>query len=260
MRGRRHIVLALCIFLLVWDSFGQVTAKDAFLRNPVSPLLSIDVPLTTALSDLGYSLKGGSYILFGTTVLLNEIGEEPRVTLNLFPGDTVQRAIDSLAQQLPQYRWVVVSDHLMNVFPAQQKGPDLLETRIDQFDIKSESPANILGAPEYFIPELHEAVMSELAATVPSGGVGYGYSYGIGEGPRMSFSFKNVTVREILNGVVEQMCKSLPPKRPPVGWVYIIKPHPTIRGARLHSWNQHRSVSELNWEDVVAARHEDKSK
>jgi hypothetical protein len=109
------------------------------------------------------------------------MGEEPRVTLNLFPGDTVQRAIDSLSQQLPEYRWVLVSDHLMNVFPAQQTRRDLLDTRVDQLDIKNQNPANILGAPEYSIPELHQAIMFELAASEPSGGIGYGFSIGLSE-------------------------------------------------------------------------------
>jgi len=254
MRGPRYLAVMLCVFLLIWDGFGQVAAPDAFLQNPVGPLSSIDVPLTRALSDLGYSVKGGRYILFGITVLLNQMGEEPHVTLNLFAGDTVQRAIDSLSQQLPEYRWVLISDHLMNVFPAQQTGRDLLGTVIDQLDIKNEYPVNILGAPEYFIPELRQAVLSELAASVPNGGVGYGFSYGQGEGPRMSFSFRNVTVREILNRVIDEMCKRFPANHPPVGWVYSVKPHPTIPGARLHLWDLHRSVSESNWETVVATR------
>jgi len=145
LRDLGNIALIVYIFLGCRASFSQVRVTDAFLQNPASPLLSVDVPLTTALSNIGYSLKSDGYILFGTTVVLNEMGEEPRVTLNLLPGDTVQRAIDSLSQQLPEYRWVLVYDHLMNVFPAQQTRCDLLDTRFDQLDIKNQNPANTLG-------------------------------------------------------------------------------------------------------------------
>ena len=254
LRDLGNIALIVYIFLGCRASFSQVRVTDAFLQNPASPLLSVDVPLTTALSNIGYSLKSDGYILFGTTVVLNEMGEEPRVTLNLLPGDTVQRAIDSLSQQLPEYRWVLVYDHLMNVFPAQQTRCDLLDTRFDQLDIKNQNPANILGAPEYSIPELHQAIMSELAASAPGGGIGYGFSIGLSEGPRMNLSFRSVTVREILNRVVEKMCKNFPADYPPTGWVYVIKQHPASPGARRHSWNQHRSVPELNWKMVVARK------
>ena len=89
-----YIASMMCVFLLSFESFSQIPVTDSVLENPASPLLLVDVPLTTALSGLGYNLKDGDYIIFGTVILLNEMGEEPHVTLNLLPGDTVRTAIE----------------------------------------------------------------------------------------------------------------------------------------------------------------------
>ncbi len=254
MRQQYYIASMICVFLLSIDGLGQIRVTDSVLDSPVNPVRLVDVQLTTALSGLGYNLKDGSYIVFGTVVLLDDSCEEPHVTLNLLPGDTVRTAVESLAQQLSEYQWILVSQHLMNVFPTQQKGIDLLTTRVGQFDIKNEYPVNILGAPAQFIPELHQAVLSEPTPNPRGNGVGYGTSYATGEGPQISLSFRNVTVREILNGIVDEMTKSFPANHPPVGWLYRITVQPAPSGRRIHSWTFHRSVPELNWKTVVAAR------
>jgi hypothetical protein len=219
-----------------------------------------DVPLSTALSRLGYSVNG--YILFGTEVLLNEAGEEPRITLNLFRADTVQTALDSIVRQLPDYRWVMVSDHLVNIFPVGQTKSDLLlrntrkdilEIRIPQLDIKDQYPPNVIGNLRMFIPELFRELISENSP--PGGLAAYGSSYSSSEGPQLSMSFKNLTVREILNGISEESIKSLSASKPPAGWIYKVTPDPKMYAGRTHSWSSLISVYETQWRAAVAARH-----
>jgi len=57
-----YIASMMCVFLLSFESFSQIPVTDSVLENPASPLLLVDVPLTTALSGLGYNLKDGDYI------------------------------------------------------------------------------------------------------------------------------------------------------------------------------------------------------
>ena len=256
MGGLRNIAVTMCVLLLLCRSSSQASAaegaEDAFLSTPVNPSFLADVPLTTALSRFGYSVKRCGYLVFGTEVLLNQAGEEPHVTLNLLDGDTVQTAMDSVLSQLPDYKWAVISDHLVNVFPIQQTRNDLLGIRVARFDVKEEYPANILAVPTAFIPQLMGAIVSENC--LPFGGCGYGASWGLNVGPPMSFSFKDLTIRDILNEVAAGMIKTFPADHPPVGWVYALKQDRTVRAGRTHSWKSQASVPLLNWKSAVAAR------
>jgi hypothetical protein len=163
-------------------------------------------------------------------------------------------------RQLPNYKWVMVSDHLVNIFPVenvkhdlllQQTRNDFLAIRVARFDVKDEYPPNILANLPLFIPELLRAVVSENSP--PGGASGYGASYAAVEGPRRSMTFKDLTIRDILNGIVEEMSKTLPATHPPMGWTYEVRPDPKALPGRAHSWNAHRSVPESNWKEALAA-------
>jgi hypothetical protein len=240
------------LFLPLRSSAQVPVTSDSFLSNPVSPLFLADVPLTTALSLLGYAVRDRGYVVFGMEILLNKDGQEPHVTVNLLEGDTVQTAIESVLRQSPEYKWTVVSDHLVNIFPIQQTKNDFLEIRLAQFEVKDEYPPNILANPTLFISELLRAIVTE--NSLPFGGVGYGASYALGEGPHMTFSFKDLTIRDLFNRVTAEMIRSFPKDQPPVGWIYNVRPDPAVRSGRAHSWNSLRSVPIPNWTSAVAAR------
>jgi hypothetical protein len=252
MHAYGSFVLIACTLLLPLGGLGQAPTSQEFLASPVNPLVTADVPLTTALSRIGNAVRDGGHVVFGTEVLLSQAGEEPHVTLNLIQGETVETAIDSVFRQLPDYRWVVVADHLVNVLPTQRLENDLLEIQVPVFDVKDQYPGNILANPTLFISELLRAVVSENSR--PLGGFGYGASYALSEGPHLSLSFRDLTIREILNQVTAQMIKNFPADSTPVGWVCAVRPDPTMPAGRVYSWNTHRSVSLVNWRSAVAVR------
>lgn len=211
-----------------------------------APLVRQHVPLTKALSDVGVQLREG-YVLFGVEVYLPD-GQEPTVNLDLLPGSTLGTALDQIVGQLPNYRFVVRSDHLINFYwtGANNDPKYLLNLRVGRFDVSGQDAASILFHPELFIPDLNQALIGQTnVIPKPGGYIGIGPLFSSG-GPKVSVHLRDVTVREILNAVSLTALANTPANQGPVGWICLFDPHAEARGQKAYSWHVHWSVP-LGW-------------
>jgi hypothetical protein len=231
----RHdlLVLALwaCIPALVC---GQSRVSDHSLlelRTSSAAIVEHEVPLTLALSRIGESLAQG-YVVFGIEVHLEE-GREPTVNLDVKPNTALGHALQDLFGQLPNYEFQVVGKHLINVHPVGAAHGELsmLNVRVSRFDVDGEPTAHILSYPYDFIPELR----TRLADPRVRGGT---YHRVLSSGPGISLHLRNVTVRQILNAVVDAQ-ENLPAGWLPLGWVYSFGADPVLPVGGLHSWKPH---------------------
>ncbi|NDQ56281.1 MAG: hypothetical protein GZ088_04305 [Acidipila sp.] len=212
-------------------------SEPSVLALPLFPasLERTGIPLTRALGEVGSYVRNG-YALFGLEVRSSD-GQEPIVSLNLQPGNSLGDALRQIMDQVPGYKFKVVSAHMINIYPvlAENDPQDVLKTLVPEFNAVNVDPGQILTRPEHFIPELAARLTPKRTGPPqPSGVVG---SVLEGVNPRViTLHLKNVTVQEILNAVSEAM-EQFPPEDPPVGWIYTCQPDSNSPIGGKHSWS-----------------------
>ncbi len=218
---------------------------STLLKLPLSsePLVRNRIPLTEALSEVGVQVREG-WVLFGVEVRLKE-GKEPIVSLHLPPNSTLGEALEQMFREAPDYKYEVAGAHLINIYPegAKTNPENVLNIRVQRFDVVNEPPSSVLSAPQRFIPELNKRLTAPPRAGEPTGTAGP-VMRPVG-GPRVTLHLRNVTVRQILNSVSEATQHS-PAGFRPLGWVYSFQPDPASPVGGTHAWTSHGSVPS-NW-------------
>ena len=197
------------------------------------------VPLTQALSWIGTSVDG-NYVLFGIEIDVSD-NQEPAIHLPIDSGSTLGDALREVGRQVPDYRFEVIGEHLIHVYPGsrKQRADDVLAIRIPEFDIKNIAPKTVLAAPGHYIP-----LLSRYPGTAPPDFISP-------ISTPITFRLENVTVREILDGIVHEMEKKAPAEYPPGGWIYEFHEDPKTPTGAWHSFSNHSSVSTENWRRVI---------
>lgn len=203
------------------------------------PIVQENVPLAKALSEVAVNVTQG-YVLFGIELRLDN-DKEPVVNLNVKEGSTIGDALHEIFSQLPNYRFTVVSAHLINVFPREALGDasDPLNIHVARFDVLNEDPWGIISRPEDFIPQLRARLKLPQRAF---GGIGIGQVVG----QKTTIHLRDVTIRQILNAASEATEK-YPPDSSPLGWVWSFKPNPALPNGGVYSWTFHQSAP-YRWE------------
>jgi hypothetical protein len=197
------------------------------------PLQRRDLPLSRALSEVGVRLQGG-YVLFGVDVELIR-GSEPTINLDVPPGLTLGEALKQILEQVPGYEFHVVSSHIVNVCPqgSREDTHNLLNLRVERFDLDNEAPDDVLSRPADFIPALKAALTPPTEGRpVPRSWSGPGLT---SIGPVIRLHLRDVTLREILNSVSDAM-RDFPPELSPSGWVHRFEPDSQLPTGAKHSW------------------------
>ncbi len=245
-----------CFFSLpVCGEAGQVnTDQPAVLKLPIFPvpIVAEKVPLTKALSEIGVHLRDG-YVLFGIEMRLTN-GKEPTVDLNVTPGSTLGDALRQVFRRLPDYRFEVLSVHLINVYPAGAKDDpdDLLNFRVAGFDIVGEQADSIIQGPDDYIPDFKARLTARTKGPPPP--IEAPFSTLRSVGYDVTLHLRSVTVRQVLNAVTEATEK-LPTQHLPLGWVASFRLDPSLRAGRAYSWSVHGSVPH-NWKEEVEKSHD----
>jgi len=189
------------IFLIAsLSAFAQSPPERLLMQLPAAASLDFErAGLRDALGNIGASLKGG-YVLFGVEQWIKH-GKQPEVSVHIQPGTTLKDILEQIMPQLPGYDYRFVSDHLINIYPADVEGDpnDPLNTAVPRLNITAR-PSALISEPEHFIPELRRRLYgSSLRGEIGS----------ILEGiePQRSFELENVTVRDVLNAATESMIK-----------------------------------------------------
>jgi hypothetical protein len=255
--ARRLIVLMRRLVVVFMLSAASITPLAGTMANQASPLetprlavrLSAGrVPLTLALQQLGVSIRGG-YVLFGLEVQVVN-GKEPSVSLAMDPGCKVGDAILQILNQVPGYKLDVISEHLVNIYPAAAKDNpgDPLNMQIPHFDVDSQKAGVILSWPARFIPELYQ----RLASNTPSGPGQHIDLYvgAVAVGPEMTLHLRNVTVRQILNAVTEASDANAEVEAP-LGWEYSYVPQTEATHINRDSWRLLMTVPP-DWKEYAA--------
>ncbi len=221
-------------------------SKDLTLLNlPLSsdPLVRNRIPLTEALSEVGVQVREG-YVLFGIEVHLKE-DKEPTVSMNLPADSTLGEALREILAQLPNYKYEIAGTRLINIYPegAKTNPENVLNIRVQRFDVVNEPPATLLSTPQLFIAELNKRLTVPPRAGEPTGSIGPTMRP-VG-GTRVTLRLRNVTVRGILNSVSEETAQA-PSEFRPLGWVYSFQPNPASPVGGTHAWTFHWSVPS-NW-------------
>lgn len=238
MGGIRSLLATLLIPvvpLLLRPQAREAEARVRLLDRPLLPVgkLGNHVPLTKALSYVGLYIRG-DYTLFGIEVLLKE-DKEPVVEVNVPQDSTVRTVLDQIVRQLPDYRYEVAGEHLINVFPlaAKQDPNGLLNIRLPSFDVVGQPADTLITHPEIFVSELDARLRALRSAPPGTHPLGPGLT---GGEPKITLHLRNVTVREILNAVsvaTERAADS----HSPIGWVYSFQPDKS-----LHNWTPYLSL------------------
>lgn len=238
----RSLLVSLVLIVgTVWPVGAYHSVDQPPLLNlplfPV-PVSFTKIPITKALAEVGIRLRNG-YVLFGIEVYL-ENGSEPMVDVKLKPPASLGEALRQIFRQIPEYKFEVISDHLINVYPslAKQDPFNVLNTRVQRFEVVDEQADGILYSPGDFIPELNERLIPKRGPPQPSGYSGPGLR---SIGPGVTLHLENVTVRQVLNAVSEATTE-FPANYSPLGWVYLFEPDPTSPVGGKHSWTVHWSA------------------
>jgi hypothetical protein len=248
----RFIALGTCLLLMALSLLGE---SQTFTQGDQAPLLELpifparikksDLPLTRALEEVGIRVRGG-YVLFGVEVH-GRAGKQPNVSLELEPGSTLGSALRQIFRQLPNYEYRVVSPHLINVQPvgAEKNAQDILNIRVEDFDVVGEQPSSLLSAPQFFIAQLRQRLAPPNVGPPHPGGTAGPIMRG--SGPGVTLHLRNVTIRELLNAVSEGT-ESFPAQYSPLGWFYSFEPDPASPAGGKHSWMWLISVPH-NWKE-----------
>lgn len=239
---RRTCILTLLACCLVSSALrGAAPGKTASpLRLRIAgPLTQKKTALTQALAELGRHCQGG-YLLFGVEVQLRQ-RKEPPVDVDVPAGGTVGAALGQILRQLPGYRVAVVSQHLINIYPAgaETDPDDALNLRIKQFDVSSRPPDVIMNLPTMFMPGLAERLAQR--KTGPPLPVESRGEWIESVGPKVTLHLRNMTVREILNRVSEAS-EELLAKYLPLGWVASLRPDPALATGWAYSFRAFLTV------------------
>ena len=215
----------------------EPACEPSVLALPLFPasLVRPGIPLSRALEEVGSSVRNG-YALFGLEVRSSD-GQPPIVSLNLQPGCNLGDALRQIIDQVPGYKFKVVSEHMINIYPvrAENDSQDVLKTLVPEFNAVNVDPGRIFTRPEDCISELAARLTPKRTdPPQPSGVLGGGVLEGIG--PKVTLHLNNVTVREILNAVSEAM-EQFPPKYSPDGWIYTFQPDSNSPAGGKHSWS-----------------------
>ena len=155
--------------------------------------------------------------------------------LGIEPGTAFGDALRQLLAQVPGYRVEVISDRLVNVYPASAEGDpnDLLNTLVPRFDVVSQRAGVILSWPERFVPELYQ----RLAASKASGSAQHIDLYvgAVAIGPEITLHLRNVTVRQILNAVTEASDANAGVEAP-VGWECSYEAKAAVGSGARNTW------------------------
>jgi hypothetical protein len=229
------LLLVCCFASLAWRVTPPIPTSEPplFRLTLAGPIAQKSIPLTHALAQLGWHAQGG-YVLFGVEVRLIG-GREPTVNLEAPAGITVGAALRQVLQQLPSYRTKVVSQHLINIYPAGAWADpvDALNLRINQFDVSSRPPDVIMNLPTMFMPSLAEYLAQR--KTGPPLPVEPPSEWIESVGPKVTLHLRNMTVREILNRVSEAS-ENLPARYLPGGWVASLRPDPALATGWAYSF------------------------
>jgi hypothetical protein len=194
------------------------------------PITSDNLPLSQALGTVGAYVQGG-YVLFGVELRTKD-GKEPLVKVNLPSGSHLSDGLEQIMNQIPGYKYDVISPHMINIYPAGAKDDpaDVLNIPVPQFDAADVDPAQILSGPADFIPQLAARLRPE---GQPRGSVG-DIMRGV-NAPSVTLHLEGTTVRQILNSTSDATGQ-LPPDSQPLGWFYIFQPDPKLPAGGKHSW------------------------
>jgi hypothetical protein len=194
------------------------------------PITRHNLPLSQALGTIGAYVQGG-YVLFGVELRAKD-GKEPLVNLNLSAGSRLADGLQQIMDQIPGYKYNVISPHMINIYPAGAKDDpaDVLNTPVPQFDAVDVDPAQILSGPVDFIPQLAARLRPK---GQPRGAVGV-VMRGV-NAPTVTLHLKGTTVPQILNSTSDATGQ-FPPDSQPLGWVYIFQPDPALPAGGNHSW------------------------
>lgn len=232
-------LLAWCLVFCPLRGAAPGKAASPLDLRIASPLTLKKVALTQALAQVGWHCHRG-YILFGVEVRLTR-GNEPLVDVDAATGETVGTALGQIMRQLSGYRLRVVSQHLINIYPAGAGADpgDALNLRVNKFEVSSRPPDVIMNLPVMFMPGLAERLAQRksgppLPVEPPSEWIE-------SVGPKVTLHLQNMTVRDILNRVSEAS-EDLYPKYLPLGWVASLSPDPALATGWAYSFRAFPTV------------------
>lgn len=213
------------------ENRGAADLDQVQLKN--IPLHFESVPLTNVLGRIGVSVKDG-FVLFGVEVTVQR-GQEPLVTADITGGATLRKALTTVVQAIPGYRFEAVAPHLINVLPigAENDGDDLLNVQLSNFHLVNVSGGGFLGNPVRFLPELKAALTR---AQQHGCEIGPGFS---DKAPGITIQATRVTVRQALNLVSQASIASAEHGTGyAFGWVYLREEFPSDSNP-ANSWRVH---------------------
>lgn len=118
---------------------------------------------------------------------------------------TIREVLDDLVAQDPSYRYTIVDDKIINIFPADaaRRGPDVLGVRVGAFRYRGrELAASLIARAQTSVPEVQSFLHAKRreAGQSPEEGGGAGSTLsGDVEPPMLRVDFEGGTFRELLN-------------------------------------------------------------
>ncbi len=233
-------VLLIGFLALFWPLWPPPTPPSGSVREsqllslPLfpSPLIRKQISLSKALAEIGVRVQGG-YMLFGAEIDLID-GREPTVNLNVASENTLGEALRQIFSQVPRYRYEVVSEHLINVYPVGAKDDpnDVLNAKIEHLDF-DEEPDWLIEEPQRFMPEVGPLLARRTNG--PPAPPGFPSVVATGGEPKVSLRLDGVTVRQILNALSEAT-ETYPARWFPFSWVVTFRPDDSFVAGGEYSW------------------------
>jgi hypothetical protein len=187
-KGKMLLVLTTVICALASVCLSQQPQPD-MLSKPVSQFELQDVLPSLVLERIAKS----RHVPIGFEAILQE---SKKIDVKVEQG-TIRDVLDAVVQSDPRYQWSE-ADGIINVSPKQNKSP-ILETVVRSFSVHKLNRVDAVTAL-FALPEV-KGIVTQMGLSKSDFGSLPGPAYD--NLPRLSLSFRNITVRKIMNEILK---------------------------------------------------------
>ena len=243
MRNRNFLPARMLLLFLCSTAWGQTVN---FTVGPIP--VAHKVPLTEALSEIGMRVQDG-FVSFGVEIR----APEPVVELYVPEKASLKLVVRGLVSQVPGYTSAIVSDHLIDIYPASTESDQNhpLNLRVAKIHLGEISAMNLFANPGQYVPELKVWQQKDKSPQL-CGNIGPGLNSM--SSALIHLDLDDVTLKQVLDAaaIADSTLRDVAATRnqPPVGWVLRSNVDPAT-GKIQWDWSFSATVPR-NWRTLAA--------
>lgn len=238
MKLRARKVLVLLISLLNLSLTGTISfARSVSILEATIRAGAVREALLPQVLQVIHARAEGKTVLFGLEMTPSDGKDQKRYTFR-WGTATLREVLDKLVEQDPRYTYDLAAPNVVHIYPlsARADPEDLLNIRVKHFRVESEDYSVVLSSIRFYVPELDQEIRSRQGQDLALGSGVAGTVLRPLDAPKFSLELQDVTVREILNRVLQESLPAQAHPGVPAGWIYQFKIDESLPGGGYPSW------------------------